>query len=83
MISLMVGRFLSLAKNNQADIHIVTIDTDRLFYQKKGIKRFENLKALREMFLSSNTIYSRSRCVLIEFSRLSDILNATVLYNQN
>ena len=74
--------FLSLAKEIKANIHIVTIDSDRLFLSEEGHKSFRELRNVKK-----NVFYHQIQSIrghdafLIEFSRLSDILN-TVLYNQ-
>ena len=70
------------AKTIQADIHIVTIDTDRLFLPEEGHKTFRELKSVkRNVFYHQIQSIHGHDAFLIEFSRLSDILNA-VLYNQ-
>ena len=74
--------FLNLAKTINANIHIVTIDSDRLFLPEEGHKTFRELRNVkRNVFYHEIQSIHGHDAFLIEFNRVSDILNS-VIYNQ-
>lgn len=74
--------FLAVAQTITANIHIVSIDSDRLFLVDEGHKTYRELKNVKK-----NVYYHQIQSVhghdafLIEFNQISDILNP-ILYNQ-
>lgn len=68
--------FLAVANNIQANIHLVTIDTDCLFIAEETRKTYRELKNVKQ-----NVFYHQIQSIhghdafLIEFNQLSDILN--------
>ncbi len=75
--------FLTVAKSIEANIHLVSIDSDRLFLIEESLKTFRSLKNVKQ-----NVYYHQIQSIhghdafLIEFNQLSDIFSP-VFNHQN
>lgn len=75
--------FLTVANAIEANIHLVTVDTDYLFIAEETRKTFRELKNKKQ-----NVFYHQIQSIhghdayLIEFNQLSDILNPIFSYHK-
>ncbi len=75
--------FVSVASQIQANIHIVSVDTDYFFIADENLKTFQNLKQVKENVFYHEIKYDHVHdAFLIEFSQLATFL-APIFNTQN